>query len=245
MVVKSPVDIEDLVIWAYRHEEVDRRAVERITGNAPSVLGYASTAGSFRELATVGWRIRSANEMIDEPNMDAMRVHDAVLALPELYLEWRAVDEIVMPPWSRSGMLDAGSRIEGQAIVHANGSMSPVERVEPSIAIIVHARASMRPEAWPDWRRPVGRPKSSEDIGYGGDGLSEAHVMRDRARYLIWRQALADLVISLEGKLDGHEVTGPQVSAAPWFARRILKPLETAPNSTALKPMKRRLKKSA
>lgn len=231
--MKSVIDIEELLIWAYRHQEVDRRAASHTAFVTPEILGYASTAKSMHEGACYGIRLgslpgRPMAEMIGaDPSGDAMRVHDAVLDLPEVYFEW--LSPIECKAWTLAEMAEAGvvaSREVGRHVLAMpDGQLVPAERHEVAVTVILHARAGARPSVWEDWsgRRP-------------DEKMGDADVMRDRMVYVVWRQALTSLAEALDGRLEGYMVAGPACSESPWSPQRRLEPLKPARLSTPKKP---------
>lgn len=219
MAITENIDIEDLLVWAYRHQDIDRRAVEIAGFDGPASYGQA--VAYWHALTVVGcmtWSgaLRPASQMIEDPSEDAMRVHDAVLALPAAYLEWRSADEVVMPPWTAEQIAALGGKVStvpsGHTVTWADGTTVPVDLLEPTVLVIVNARSGARPSAWSGW----------DSENHLGSGLPEATVMRDRALYAIWYQALVDLAAALEGRLDGYVVTGPRAESEPWQPRRVL-----------------------
>jgi hypothetical protein len=219
--LRQVIDIEDVLIWAYRHVEIDRRARDFLDPAPPDAVRRATV--NWSAIAAYGclidqsnWAVRPTSDLLDDPSEDAIRVHDAVLALPAVFIEWIGPDEISFPPLTPERIAALGATIEavpgGWLLRNAVGDAVPVERVEPAVLAIIHARAGSRPTAWGGW----------ETEEHPEDGLPEVTVLRDRMEYVIWRQALVDLVTALDGRLDGHEVTGPRAESEPWKPKRIV-----------------------
>lgn len=228
--MKQPLDIESLLDFAYRQQAVDRF----IPATAPrgpawpaSCLGQYSTLGT--RVDTSGYAASTAERRIKP---DALIIHDAVLGLGEMWIEWRDEDDVVV--WDRELAQAAGMVIEHPArdrwqIVPrcATGLVVPAAAplvAVPTVAlIVVNAKNGTRPEWHEGWRVSRGRPSRKAGADAWGrkrrrGGLVSADVVvYARAQYSVWHAALGLLAAQLDGALAEFDVLPPQVAAAPWL----------------------------
>jgi hypothetical protein len=233
MAAKREIDIEDLLIWAYRDQCVDRQVI----GFSPKGPN-ASPASSLAQFMALGCRVDSSGMAARTLGVrlpdDALIVHDAVLALGDMWIEWRDGDEVVVR--DRAGV--AGSTFHetarGWVMTDASGARVPVTRAVTSVTLIMHARAASRPECYPGWRPPAHRmPKDDLEYDRWGrrrkskriEGPRAEDVMFARAQYCVWRAGLACLALELADLLADHAVTGPLAAESPWqvSANRVLR----------------------
>lgn len=255
---KERIDIERLLEWAYRVQCVDRQ-VTAFSPRGPS----ASPAGSLGQYAVLGTRVDNSSFAARAAGLrlpdDAMIIHDTVLSLGEMWIEWVGGDEVQI--WD----MDRAAR-EGQAIEKRGGiwyrepiySSVPVRplpvRLEQACTValvIVNAKNGSQPEFHAGWWPSEGRPAAAgRDVDRPGrpkkdrGGVSFEAVMHARACYLVWHAALALLAVELEGALERFEVSGPVASPCPWQkpqGRRI--EAVQLQNSTGHNALKRQVKK--
>lgn len=235
---KETVDIEALLDWTYRIQCADRR-ISALRPQAPALF---PTATGFAAFADLGTRVDTSGVRITDlehiKTDDALIVHDAVLRLSEMWLEWRAGDEVVV--WDRDEAKAAGFVIEQDANgwwLHPLASRDaavPVrlEQAGTAVLVIIHAKAGARPEVHERWTPPVGRAAADGcrrdrrgRLRRVVEGVSAGEVMHARAMYAVWRAALVLLAAELDGVLDGYTITGPEAPAEPWAKapKRVLK----------------------
>lgn len=65
------------------------------------------------------------------------------------------------------------------------------------------------------WDDPKNRAGSKRPL-LGFVGEQRENVDFHRAQYRVWWQGLADIVIPLNGRLERHAATGPEVAREPW-----------------------------
>lgn len=227
---KERIDIERLLEWAYRVQCVDRQ-VAAFSPRGPS----ASPAGSLGQYAVLGTRVDNSSFAARAAGLrmpdDAMIIHDTVLALGEMWIEWVGGDEVQI--WDRERAESEGQIIEKRGgiwyrePVYSSGPVRPIpvrlEQAGTVALVIVNAKNGSQPEYHSGWRPSEGRPAAAgRDVDRPGrpkkdrGGVSFEAVMHARACYLVWRAALALLAVELEGALAGYEVTGPESPVAPW-----------------------------
>lgn len=228
---KERIDIEALLDWAYRRQCVVQQTI------VSSPRGpIASPGGSLGMIAELGTRVDSSSFAARAAGVrlpgDAMVVHDAVLSLSEMWLEWSADDEVSV--WDHARAAD-----EGQAIAltggvwHraplAGGQPTRLEQAGTAVLVILNAKGGTRPETHDGWKAPVGAVAGDDapEDAWGrkrkrvaGQGIGFDEVMHARALYLVWHAALRLLVAELEGALDKFEVTGPLAPPMPWLAEK-------------------------
>ncbi len=234
---RETIDVEKVVEWAYRIQCVDRQLGGM--GDAPHEVSISNGLGEYVRLGT---RVDNSGAATKALGLrlpgDASIVHDAVLALGDVYLEWRARD--VVEVWDAQRAADQGMVLirtkAGISIAPAYEPIEtaprPLETVSTSVLVILNGRTGSRPEWHPDWR-PGSRAANGEP--------DRREVMQARAIYLAWRLALSRLANRLGGALSDFDVTGPEAPDAPWKARRprIVDDIETKLPRTAAKRRKR------
>lgn len=246
---KERIDIERLLEWAYRVQCVDRQVVA-FSPRGPS----ASPAGSLGQYADLGTRVDSSSFAARALGMrtpdDAMIIHDTVLALGEMWIEWVGGDDVQI--WDRERAEREGQIIEKRSgiwyrePVYSSGPVMPLpvrlEQAGTVALVIVNAKNGSQPEYHAGWRPSEGRPAADPGAtdrwgrkSRRSDGVTYENVMHARACYLVWHAALALLAVELQGALSGYEVTGPVAPVAPWAVR--------LQNSTGNNALKRQSKK--
>lgn len=227
-IAKERIDIEHLLHWAYRVQCVDQQSAA-FSPQAPSV----SISGILGQYVALGTRVDNSSFAARAAGFrmpdDALIIHDAVLALSEMWIEWIGGNEIKI--WDR-----ATAEREGQVIsllhgdwvrepVIASGDMRPLpvrlEQAGTMALVIIHAKNGTQPDYYPDWQPPKGRPPAQAQDRWGRkvkrhEGVSLENVIHARACYLVWRSALALLAVELDGALAGYEVIAPSAQIAPW-----------------------------
>jgi hypothetical protein len=228
---KEVIDIEQLLDWAYRVQCVDKR-VGQLRPRGPAAYPGAAP---FAEYAMLGTRVDTsrshAADIMRFQADDALTIHDAVLALDEMWIEWRAGDEAVI--WDHkqaasSGMVIAeaadGWRLYPsyqQGVADHPGVL--LEQAGTSVLVIIHAKAANRPDVHEDWKPARGAQAAdgSRMDHWGrkrksGEGVSAGEVMHARAIYMVWHAALSVLAVDLEGALSGFAVSGLLAPTEPW-----------------------------
>ena len=229
MAVKQRIDIEDLLVWAYRTQCVDRSAQARFTPRGPSsspVSGLAMVLALGTRVDTSGF---AATVLGSRTPDDALVVHDAVLALTSVWLEWLAEDGVAL--WDRTTIANLGCSVSQRGcnsfLVLPDGSSRSVTLAEPSMIVIQNARDNGRPD-WHEAWKPMPSRQADDDGEFDRrgrrrkkyTGLSVEHVMLDRALYGVWHAALGLLAAELSGNLADFEVTGPIAPKSPWMLSR-------------------------
>jgi hypothetical protein len=227
MAEKRDIDIEDLLIWAYRDQCVDRQVIG-FSPKGPS----ASPASSLAQFMALGCRVDSSGMAARTLGVrlpdDALIVHDAVLALGDMWIEWREGDEVVVHDRASAADSAFHETAAGWVMTDTAGARVPVTRAVTSVLLITHARAAARPECYPGWRPPAHRvPNDDLDHDRWGrrrksrriDGPSADDVMFARAQYCVWRAGLHALALELADLLADHAVTGPRAVESPWDLR--------------------------
>jgi len=231
------IDIEKLLDWTYRVQKVDRRiAMERPaapSASLPSALGQYVVLGTRVDGSGHARSFGGASLAAHGAPDDAMIVHDAVLALSDMWLEWADLDQVEI--WDKDRLDREGQIVEQRhgawwrvpAVTVGNVEPLPV-RVEQACAaalVIVHAKSGTAPEAYADWaaQRGAVAGDSGEKDRYGrvrkkrSGETSFEEVTHARAIYLVWHAALEMLAAQLDGALSGFEVTGPEAQSEPWL----------------------------
>lgn len=219
---KAIIDVEDLLVWAYRDQRIDRMIMAK--EKAPTELSsYAAGFGAFRMMAELGFIIASTGDssMTDAIAEDAQRINAAVLSLSDMFLE---VDAEGVRVWDRQDEEAEGFRIRqtarGYEVRRPDGFVRPVTQAVTSILLILHARNATRPECHLGWL--PGRPtridaRGRRVVDHDAAEITADEVSEARAQYHVWRTALIALAASLEDRLELFTVTGPRAPEAPWL----------------------------
>jgi hypothetical protein len=257
--MKETIDIEDLLVWAYRNQAVEQaiagigRACGMVAPRSRSmsdvIVGYMQLGcrvdGSAGFVADLGAKV----------HVDALTLHDAVLALPTMWIWWTGADTALVATMDEITMCDCAIRRDpafGDMLYDrfGKGRGRPVQRIEPAIEIIKHARAGGRPDAHESWRRGPGRfsgPRTGAEISQGMVyRIGEGDVMHARAIYAAWHRALGILAERCADAMEDHVVTGPRLCGAPWLkTRRVLETVDLEANSIGRNTLKSLKKKTA
>lgn len=240
---RESIDIERLLHWAYALQKVDKQA--GFTTRGPT----RSLSGLIGEVLALGTRVDNSGAAakalgVRTPD-DALIVHDAVLRLGGVWIEWRGDDEVEI--WDRARAERKGFAIERHGpdwflyrsyVAGGTRETAPVRLEDAGVFALVlsHARAGSRPDWHEGWSRPSGRPPADgcakDARGRArrlADGPSLREVMHARACYAAWHAALSWLVADLDGQLSKFSLSGPAAPAIPWEAKRgvVLKGGET------------------
>jgi hypothetical protein len=225
------VDIEQLAVWAYRDQAVERMtaAIFAAVGRrGPAGIG-AGTLGTIAGLGVRvdggGWRgggpgsVASASAVAD----DALTLHEAVLALPAMLMEIGA-DGAIRLTW-QDEFAAAGLRERSDGALVRDGVVVLGETIEPAILIITNARNAERPDVVDDFVADFSeRPRDSSGRWIADRDAyrrSLDDVIRMRGLYAAWRAGLVRVADRLAGKLEAHQITGPAASPAPWDVPRM------------------------
>lgn len=223
---KVSVDIEDLLVWAYRDQCVDRmaRQMSAVVGGRPP--GMPSLSAIMVGQIALGCRVDSSPRHTallgaTAPD-DALIVHDAVLALDDAYVE---IDGARSWLWDRAHAASEGCVIEdgvaGSVLRRPGGGLAGLDRIVTSVEIIRHARGAMRPECYAGWRlHHDGKVRHERSRGIDTPGVTVRDIVRARAVYGLWRMALMVLAADLKGVLERWEAIGPAVADSPWVISR-------------------------
>ncbi|WGD31222.1 hypothetical protein AncyloWKF20_05205 [Ancylobacter sp. WKF20] len=238
--MKQAIDIEDLLIWAYRDMQADRLGDG---GGFAVKLKAPCSWAAVEHFGTYGTFVQ-ASDYEPEPGDrdDAALIHRAVLGLDDAFL---SCTEQGVSVWDRALIQAEGcdlveERQSRPQLRQPGGELLPLDRVVISVYLVLHARQGSRPDCYSDVTRRRGRPRKDGEIA---DGITFDDVQHHRAVYSVWHAALGILAADLAGRLAKWDVTGPKADEAPWLqpARRVLE-AQKPKNKRAPKPMKRRRK---
>jgi hypothetical protein len=217
---KQPRDMERLLVWAVRDE------LPKAKPASTSAFGTIPSALSWLEL---GKRVQSSYRdpdfrLGDQPHIDAVKVGDAVAALPQ--------DQSIADVNSVRALAP-----EFSLLTFLGEHQVMCRQFNLSTLVILNAVRGIRP-AW-DLGTPQLQPVRGEQTGkvelfgksvgrcrYAEGSHSRieytdptiAEVMDARAEYTVWRMALELLVERLRGTLTEYEPTGPSAPLAPWLS---------------------------
>ena len=255
--MKQSIDIEDLLIWAYRDQCVDRTG--RIDPMASKVPGWR-VASQFWMLGTRVDKSLAATTTLSRPEApsDALTVHDAVLSLGDMWIEkepgtgavmvWDDT-EIEAAAWKRVHTARGWMLLKPDAREIDLVRECPVTQAITVAVLVTNAKTASRPETYIGWKRPRGRPRRipyANGAAQGGDVhvTTMDDVVHARAMYGVWHAAMAALAAELEGALDGYEVTGPKADPEPWAnVESVRVRPDLREKEMQSKPMKRKRKK--
>ena len=236
MADKEIIDIEALLVRAYRQYAVDRVTPERImglslpAGNSVSnmmIVCRHMALGTFIDSSPrAAVMLGSATDAAAVPE-DLLAVHDAVLGLDGYYLE-RAGTECLV--WDGETAERAGLRIERKGSdwficpKDDTGALQGlherrVSSINTSVMVILHARAATRPhvdELVEVERRPIYRGARKQAVGHEVIyATSPEAIAIQKAEYQVWHCALGLLAAQLKD-LARFDVTGPAAPLEPW-----------------------------
>jgi hypothetical protein len=226
---KARLDIEDLLVWAYRDQNIDRVTALSGARRSEEVMRcYGPGWGALQMLAEIGILVRTTGS--SEPSSlssaileDAERIHAAVLGLGDMFIEADGDDVRI---WDRAEEDAVGFVIRetarGYEVRRPDGFVRPVVRAVTTSLLVCHAKHATRPECYLDWS--PGKPMRLDARGrlvldHDAAEISPVEVSIARAEYHVWRAALMALAVTLENALEVFAVTGPRAPDAPWLAR--------------------------
>lgn len=182
------MDVEDLLIWAFRDQKIDLIAAA-MRPKGPSISSVSSLAEMLMLGTKVDTTTAGARHMAVHCHEDAAVVYDAVMALPSeawMFIIKHA-KSATQPDWHPEG---AGEYVQ------------PVDRNgEPKKL----------------WLDPVKKTGFLGYQPHVLVGTSPGVVEEARRAYVVWRAALVDLVGMLNEELTSHEAIGPEAIAEPWM----------------------------
>lgn len=182
------MDVEDLVIWAFRDQKIEAVAA-RLAG--PSGL-QPSPESNLAQILALGCRVQTSSagamHMAVQCHEDAAVIYDAVMALPAeaTMLLIRHGRNATRPDWYEDG--------PGRWVEQVDKAGNPKK-----LYLDPHAKRGFL-----GYARPV------------LEGNDPADVEEARRAYDVWRYALVDLVGLLNAEMVDHEATGPEADARPW-----------------------------
>ncbi len=182
------MDVEDLVIWAFRDQKIEAVAA-RLAG--PRGL-QASPESNLAQILALGCRVQTSSagamHMAVQCHEDAAVIYDAVMALPAdaCMLIIRHGRNATRPDWYEDG--------PGRWVDQVDKDGNPKKQyLDP------HTK-----RGFIGYARPVLEGNDPDDV-------EEA-----RRAYDVWRYGLVDLVSLLNSEMVDHEAIGPEVAARPW-----------------------------
>lgn len=233
--MKQQINIEQLLIWAYREQCVDVCAASfRPQGPCASP---ANALAGYMALGTrvdnSGFAARALGSRVPD---DAMIVHDTVLSLGVMYIEHTDEGHVII--WDQEKAAKEGHTITDERLadgvyqsdlVCANGYVARLIRFEPSILLIINAKNASRPEWHQGWKAPAhrlpndnlsrdkwGRLRKTNNKTKMYEGPSYSDVIYARAQYQVWSTALSLVATLLHDELNEHEVVDDESHANPW-----------------------------
>eukprot|EP01037_Dinobryon_pediforme_P017840 gene17840-18068_t len=225
--MKHPIHIDDLLVWAYRDQCVDR-ANHGFSAAGPSGMG-TNILGAHMALGTrVDSSSFATNAVSDRTPEDALIIDQAVMRLGEMYLEWDGSDLSI---WDAQRAAVAGySILPGNGCTFLDkrgqgGALAEVERVVLTVLLISNARSNSAPEAHIDWVPPQPKARKRKIEGVGAYSVAYA-----RSQYLVWHAALEVLAIQLDGALENWIVLGPKLPREPWLRQASCAVNDSKPN---------------
>lgn len=242
--MKESIDIEDLLVWAYRDMQADRISADRGWGQA---LRESSSWAQIEGVGRYGALIDpSRHELLPSDCDDAALIDRHVMALDVAFLASGADGETMVLDVAmiaaEGGTVEIG-RGERAEMTTAAGETVPLRTITISPYLVIHARNATRPDCYADVSRRRGRPRKDGEVAAG---VTWEDVIYHRAIYSVWHAALGLLAESLNGFLVRWAVSAPKAQESPWLvpAPRVLEVISRE-NSPAPKSMKSRRKTAA
>jgi hypothetical protein len=185
------MDVEDLVIWAFRDQKIEAVAA-RLAG--PSA-GHGSTASNLAQILALGCRVDTSSagamHMAVQCHEDAAVMYDAVMALPAeaCMLIIKHGRSATRPEWHEEG---------------PGHWVTPVDK---------HGRPKKI------WRNPSTQRGFLGYAPQELVGTHPAVVEEARRTYCVWWLGLCDLIGLLNGPdgLVDHEALKPDGAMPPWM----------------------------
>jgi len=214
----------ELLSWAYADQCVDRMQ-QAALHCAPS----SSPVNAIASYMALGTRVDAAsfasrNAGVRLPS-DALIIHDAVLALPERYIQIK--DDVDIALWCMTRAKARGAQIKidnGSALLEFEGQTHTLTSASVVPLIVCHAKTRTTPDWHENWKRKAGNPKHATKgdrgrlKGYKLDYVpSYDEVIFDRAIYCAWCDALDALCKELCGLLSKFEIKESGVAPSPWL----------------------------
>lgn len=239
--MKETIDIEDLLVWAYRDMQADKIAADKDWGVR---LRVASSWHAVTHLGAYGTFVQTSQHELQPGDCDdAALIHKAVLDLDDAFLAVGENGDARV--WDRALIAAEGGTVErlsgSRAVMRAaSGEQLVLQTITVSVHLIIHARNASRPDCYADVARRRGRPRKDGEIA---PGITYDDVVYHRAVYSVWHAALGVLAESLQGNLSRWAISGPKASDSPWLipAPRVLEAVSSK-YSAPSKPMKTRVK---
>lgn len=231
---KEKIDIEALLVWAYRERQVDKV----LTANPERVVppSYLSPSEAIRRQGELGVRVDTSGpreipvtHIIGERDADALTLHDAVMRLDDFYAEFQTESRVRL--WTVEAAETAGGAILATGTgAHRQFQIRLPKRsprhlrpISALALVVAHARAGIRPDWHSEWKAPRrgsrAIPGSLDAYGRkrkGDAGLEERETAIARAAYQVWIMSLEWLAAELTDGLSVFEVTGPLAESEPW-----------------------------
>lgn len=181
------MDVEDLVIWAFRDQKIEAVAARLM----PSGL-QPSPESCLAQILALGCRVDTpsagARHVAVQCHEDAAVIYDAVMALPPeaWLLVIKHARNATRPDWIEEG--------PGRWIDQVDKEGNPKKQyLDP------HTKRGFIGYAPPLL-----------------EGIDPTEVEEARRAYDVWRYALVDLVPLLNAEMVDHEAIGPAVAPRPW-----------------------------
>lgn len=181
------MDVEDLVIWAFRDQKIEAVAARLM----PSGL-QPSPESCLAQILALGCRVQTSSagtmHVAVQCHEDAAVIYDAVMALPAdaCMLIIRNARNATRPDWYEDG--------PGRWVEQVDKNGNPKKHyLDP------HTKRGFIGYAPPVL-----------------EGNNPADVELARREYDVWRYGLVDLVPLLNAEMVDHEAIGPAVAARPW-----------------------------
>jgi hypothetical protein len=181
------MDVEDLLIWAFRDQKIDLVAAA-MRPKGPSGSSHSSLAEMLMLGTKVDTTSAGARHFAVHCHEDAAVVYDAVMALPPE--AWMFV------------------------IKHAKSATQPDWHPEGPGRYVVPLDKHGQPKRL--WRDPAKQRGDLGPMPAELVGTNPVHVEESRRAYAVWHAALVDLVALLNTELVDHEAIGPAAMPEPW-----------------------------
>lgn len=232
---KEKIDIEALLVKAYREWRIDRYNPGSTARHMPAAR--VSPSEAVRRIGELGTLVQTSGLMetpitaiVPDGYTDMIAVHDAVLRLNDFYAEFQSETRLRLWTSEDAGMEDGRIDAVGTG-AHREFSLRLPNRAPRSVRpltaatlIIAHARSATQPDCFLDWR-PRRGPRAMNTIDACGRprlniGVDAREVALARASYQVWWTSLASLVTDLANVLADFEVAGPIADPTPWMVEK-------------------------
>lgn len=225
---KLKIDIERMLIWAYR-EELPKK--ELSTSGWDGVAGFLDRGGV--EIDRDPWEdhLRSQRYAIGLPHDDALQLDHMVRSLSDVTVQWPGSRGILVgalrcyeTPADTVLMRAMKAQSIGLVMQHARMGTRPIWNLEHRLSRVTLKNGKHLTQHVDRHSKVVDCNSGQRDYIRGGQcplrlDPSVAEIASARFEYFVWHSALVELVrkANASGIFDDHQAMPPAAAQAPWI----------------------------